>query len=107
MPNKERSHDLVQPQWRPVASRIDEKFGKVAALTANALGTGVAGWMEGVLGSVTREELPESGLNYASQAIKDNLGTAGAVAYDLGVTVGNMLPSIYLSVISAPALAGE
>ena len=90
-----------------VAAAIEDKkgLGKAAALTANALGTGVASWMEGVLGSVSREELPQSGLNYASEAIKKNLGTVGKLAYDLGVTVGNMLPSIYLSAVTAPALA--
>ena len=90
-----------------VANAIDEKkgVGKAAALTANALGTGVASWMEGVLGSVSPKQLPESGLNYASQAIKDDLGVGGGMAYDVGVTVGNMLPSIFFAAISGPALA--
>ncbi|MBE7016635.1 MAG: hypothetical protein E7420_00555 [Ruminococcaceae bacterium] len=92
-----------------VARAIQNSDWKTGALIANSLGTGVTNWMAGALGAygaVTGQKLPENSLNYASQYIKEDLGKAGQIAYDLGVTVGNMLPSVLVGGPAGIAMHG-
>ena len=89
-----------------VAQGIEDSDWRAGAIVANSLGTGVTKWMEGALGAygaLTGQEVTDSGLDYASQHIKDNMGWFGDTVYDLGVTVGNMLPSILISGSLSPA----
>ncbi|MBR2879521.1 MAG: hypothetical protein IKC02_02485, partial [Oscillospiraceae bacterium] len=82
-----------------VAGAIQNSDWKTGALIANSLGTGVTNFMAGGLGAfgaLTGQEIGENRLNYASQYIKEDLGKVGKFAYDMGVTVGNMLPSILI-----------
>lgn len=94
---------------KKIARAIQNSDWKTGALIANSLGTGVTNWMAGMLGAhgaVTGQELPENSLNYVSQYIKEDLGKGGQVAYDLGVAVGNMLPSILVGGSAGMSIQG-
>ena len=78
-------------------SNIDNGFEKFVITGLFGLHAGVDQWGSGVAQLLSDEELPTSGMQYASSEIANSLDGLGGYAYQAATTVGNMLPSIFIS----------
>lgn len=86
--------------------------GVIRGITEGAFGflSGVDSGIRGIEQSFSKEQLPTSANQYASQYIQQDLANgkgfgnwAERMIYDTGNTVGNMAPSILVSTILSPA----
>jgi hypothetical protein len=64
---------------------------------------GLDQWEQGIisLGNTEGKYDSPTGVQFASGTIREDLGAIGQGAYDLGVTTGNMLPSILVSYLTS------
>ena len=71
-----------------------------------AIPSGIDRFGTGIAQLFSKEDLPTTYTQYASQAVRQELGGVGGVAYDFLQTVSNMAPSILLSVATSGLASG-
>ncbi len=76
---------------------IDNGFQKFLVTGLFSIEAGLDQWGTGIVQTLTGETYPTSGVQYASNEIANSLDGFWKHAYQAGVTVGNMLPSILIS----------
>ena len=76
---------------------IDNDFERVVIKGLFGLHAGVDQWGTGVAQFLNGEASPTSGMQYANAEILNSLDGLGKYAYQATNTVGNMLPSIFIS----------
>ena len=77
---------------------IDNDILRTLAIGAHSVGTGMANAGAGFNQLLSEEAIPTTAMQYASEELMGELGTVGRLLYSAGSTVGNMLPTILLSV---------
>lgn len=82
---------------------IENGFGRTAAEGLFSLVAGVDQAVSGTRQFFTDENLPASAFAFANQEILDDLEGFGRYVYQAGNTVGNMLPSIAISLMTGGA----
>ena len=65
-----------------------------------ALGSGVVNFTEGAIGFFDNER-PITSTQYAASALREDLGKPGKAVFDVAQSIGNMVPSILLSTMTA------
>lgn len=90
-----------------LAENIEESqpFLKNLAYLTSSIGSGIEQSRSGFKQLVSNDKLATPTSTYTSQYLSDNLGTVGKTLYQTGSTIGNMLPSIAVSMLTgSPAI---
>lgn len=86
---------------------IDNDVLRTLAIGAHSVGTGMANAGAGYNQLLSKDTVPTTAMQYASQELMDGMGAVGQTLYSAGTTVGNMLPSILLSIgLGAAGVSG-
>lgn len=85
-----------------LAENIEESqpFLKNLAYLTSSIGSGIEQSRSGFKQLVSNDKLATPTSTYTSQYLSDNLGTVGKTLYQTGSTIGNMLPSIAVSMLT-------
>lgn len=81
-------------------AEVENPAASFVNYTASALSGGVAQWMSGVRQLFSNERQPTSVNQYVDSYAMEDLGTVGGTLYQTGTTIGNMLPSIAVSMLT-------
>lgn len=82
-----------------------QPFLKNLAYITSSIGSGIEQARSGYRQLVSNEKIATPTSTYTSQYLSDNLGTVGKTLYQTGSTIGNMLPSIAVSMLTgSPAI---
>lgn len=90
-----------------LAENIEDSqpFLKNLAYLTSSIGSGIEQARSGYRQFVSNEKIATPTSTYTSQYLSDNLGTVGKTLYQTGSTIGNMLPSIAVSMLTgSPAI---
>lgn len=90
-----------------LAENIEDSqpFLKNLAYITSSIGSGIEQARSGYRQLVSNEKIATPTSTYTSQYLSDNLGTVGKTLYQTGSTIGNMLPSIAVSMLTgSPAI---
>ena len=90
-----------------LAENIEDSqpFLKNLAYITSSIGSGIEQARSGYRQLVSNEKIATPTSTYTSQHLSDNLGTVGKTLYQTGSTIGNMLPSIAVSMLTgSPAI---
>ena len=90
-----------------LAENIEDSqpFLKNLAYLTSSIGSGIEQSRSGFKQLVSNDKLATPTSTYTSQYLSDNLGTVGKTLYQTGSTIGNMLPSIAVSMLTgSPAI---
>ena len=90
-----------------LAENIEDSqpFLKNLAYITSSIGSGIEQSRSGYRQLVSNEKIATPTSTYTSQYLSDNLGTVGKTLYQTGSTIGNMLPSIAVSMLTgSPAI---
>ena len=82
---------------------IDNDIARTAAIGFHTIPTGLDQFTGGTRQFFTKEKLPTSATQYASGQISESLDGFGKQAYEAGVTISNMAPSILVGSLLGPA----
>lgn len=90
-----------------LAENIEDSqpFLKNLAYITSSIGSGIEQARSGYKQLVSNEKIATPTSTYTSQYLSNNLGTVGKTLYQTGSTIGNMLPSIAVSMLTgSPAI---
>ena len=91
-----------------LAENIEDSqpFLKNLAYITSSIGSGIEQARSGYRQLVSNEKIATPTSTYTSQYLSDNLGTVGKTLYQTGSTIGNMLPSIAVSMLTGSSAIG-